>query len=113
LKLEQPTCSTPDMVAKDINMGIAASNLVRAVTCLASRQSGSPPRGYSFTRVRRILDAFGPDLAAAPDTKTAARILDQMMHHIQQATLPRRKRKRPFYPRQVWKRGEAFPSHKT
>jgi hypothetical protein len=52
------------MVAKDINMGIAAYNLVRAVTCLASRQSGIPPRGYSFTRVRRILDAFGPDLAA-------------------------------------------------
>ncbi len=105
LSLEQLTCTTPDMVAKEIDMGIAAYNLVRAVTCLASRQSGVPPRGYSFTKVRRILQVFGPALAAAPDSSAAQRIFDQIMRYVQQAKLPRRRRKRPPSPRQVWKRG--------
>lgn len=113
LKLDQLTCSTPDMVAKEIDMGIAAYNLVRAVTCLASRQSGIPPRGYSFTKVRRVLQVFGPGLAAAPDAQTAARIFDQIMRCVQQARLPRRARKRPAYPRHVWKRHDTFPSRKT
>src|SRR5206468_3476455 len=55
LRLDQLTCFSPDMVAKEIDLGIAAYNLVRAVTCLASQQSGLAPRGYSFTRVRRIV----------------------------------------------------------
>ncbi len=113
LSLEQLTCTTPDMVAKEIDMGIAAYNLVRAVTCLASRQSGVPPRGYSFTKVRRILQVFGPALAAAPDSSAAQRIFDQIMRYVQQAKLPRRRRKRPPSPRQVWKRGATFPPRKS
>lgn len=42
LRLDQLTSATPDMVAKEIDLGIAAYNLVRAVTCLASEQSGVP-----------------------------------------------------------------------
>src|SRR5882672_4565823 len=64
LRLDQLTCCTSDMVAKEIAMGIASYNLVRAVTCLASEQSGIPPRGYSFTTVRRIVEVFTPKLAA-------------------------------------------------
>ena len=113
LKLDQLTCSTPEMVAKEIDTGIAAYNLVRAMTCLASQQSGIPPRGYSFTKVRRILEVFGPVLAAAPDTQTTQRIFDQMMRCIDQARLPRRKGKRASCPRTVWKRGETYPNRKT
>ena len=67
LRLDQLTCSTPDMVAKEIDMGIAVYNLVRAATCLASQQSGIPPRGYSFTRVFRIMETFTPLVVAAVD----------------------------------------------
>lgn len=109
LRLDQLTCSTPDMVAKEIDMGIAAYNLVRAVTCLASEQSGIPPRGYSFTRVRRIVQTFGPLMAAASDSQQAKRTFDQMMHCVQQAKLPRRRRRRRAYPRQVWNRGDRYP----
>jgi hypothetical protein len=112
LRLDQLTCTTPDMVAKEIEMGITAYNLVRALICLASKQSGIPPRGYRFTKVRRILQAFGPTLANAPDPQTAQRIMDQIMTCVQQSKLPRRKSKRPSYPRAVWKRGGTFPSHK-
>lgn len=110
LCLDQLTCSTPDMVAKEIQLGIAAYNLVRAMIALASQQSGIPPRGYSFTKVRRILEAFGPALANAPNQHAAKRIFDQMMKLIGQSKLPRRQRKRPSYPREVWNRGATFPS---
>ena len=110
LCLDQLTCTTPDMVAKEIQLGITAYNLVRAVIAVASQQSGIPPRGYSFTKVRRIVEAFGPALANAPDQQAAKRIFDQMMQLIGQSKLPRRRRKRLSYSRTVWKRGRTFPN---
>jgi hypothetical protein len=112
LRLDQLTCFSPDMVAKEIDLGIAAYNLVRAVTCLASQQSGLAPRGYSFTRVQRIVQTFAPLIAAASDPLEAKRIFDQMMVYVGQAKLPRRRSKRPSYARKVWPRGEKFPSRK-
>jgi hypothetical protein len=112
LRLDQLTSTTPDMVAKEIEMGITAYNLVRAMIALASEQSGVPPRGYRFTKVRRILQAIGPRLANAPNQQAAQRTFDQMMTHVQQSKHPHRKRKRPASPRQVWRRGETFPSRK-
>jgi len=112
LKLDQFTCQSPDMVEKEIEMAMAAYNLVRAVTCQASEQSGVPPRGYSFTRVRRIVQTFGPLLAEAPNAGEAKRIYAQMMRCVQQAKLPFR-RKRPTYPRQVWGKGAKFPTRQT
>lgn len=112
LRLDQLTCTTPDMVAKEIEMGITAYNLVRALICQASKQSGTPPRGYRFTKVSRILQAFGPSLANAPDPQTAQRIMDQIMTCVQQSKQPQRKKKRPSYPRAVWKRGATFPNRK-
>lgn len=112
LRLDQFTSLTPDMVAKEIDMGITAYNLVRALSIIASQQSGIPPRGYSFTKVNLILRTFGPSLAAAPDQQAAQQIFDQIMKCVQQSKLPPRKRKRPSYPREVWKRGQYFPSRK-
>jgi len=111
LCLDQLTCSTPDMVAREIDMGIAAYNLVRAMVGIASEQSGLPPRGYSFTKVRRIMEIFGPDLAHAPNPEAAQEIFDRMMRCVQQSRLPRRKRKRA-YPREVWGKGTSFPARK-
>jgi putative transposase len=113
LRLDQLTCATPDMVSKEIEIALAAYNLVRAMIVTASQQSGVAPRRYSFTRVRTILEAFAPALASAPDPEAARKIHAQMMRYIQQAKLPRRNRKRLSYPREVWPGGEKFPSRKT
>jgi hypothetical protein len=113
LRLDQLTCSTPDMVSKEIQMSIAAYNLVRAVICLASEQSGIPPREYGFTKVRKIVQIFAPKVAAATDPQEAQRLFDQMMHYVQQAKLPRRRRKRPAYSREVWSKGAKFPNRKS
>ncbi len=112
LQLEQLSCTTPDMVAKEINVALAAYNLVRAVTCLASERSGIPPRGYSFTRVRRIIEAFTPLAANAASPQEAQKHFDLMMYYVGQAKLPKRKRKRPAYPRVVWGKGAKFPNRK-
>ena len=112
LCLDQLTCSTPDMVGKEIELAFVAYNLVRAFIGFASELSGIPPRGYSFTKVRRILEIFGPDLANATDTETAERIMNQILGLVQQSKLPQRKRKRPSYSREVWSRGSRYPSRK-
>jgi hypothetical protein len=113
LCLEQLTCSTPDMVAKEIDMAIAAYNLVRAMIAIASEQSGIAPRGYSFTKVRAIVRTFGPTLADARSQTEANRIFGVMMRCVQQSKLPRRKRKRPSYPRAAWKRRSGLPHRKA
>jgi DDE family transposase len=112
LHLDQLTSATPDMVAKEIDMGIVAYNLVRAVIGFASERSGIPPRGYRFTKVRRILQVFGPALANAPNQQAGKQIFDQIMRYIEQSKLPRRKTRRPSYPRAVWKRKSDFPKRK-
>jgi hypothetical protein len=101
------------MAAKEIEMSIAAYNLVRAVICLASEQSGLSPREYGFTKVRRIIQVFAPKIAADTDPQEAKRLFDQMMHYVQQAKLPRRRRKRPAYSREIWNRGAKFPNRKS
>jgi putative transposase len=112
LCLDQLTCSTPDMVAKEIDLGFVAYNLVRAFIGFAAERSGIPPRGYSFTKVLHILEIFGPDLAHAPNQKAAEKVATQILHLIDQAKLPKRQRKRPSYPREVWSRGSRYPSRK-
>lgn len=113
LALHQLTCATPEMAAKEIAMSIATYNLVRAMLCLAAQQAGNSPRDYGFTKARRIVQIFAPQIAAASDRQQADRLLQQMMHYLQQAKLPKRRRKRPAYPRSVWSRGERFSARKT
>jgi putative transposase len=110
LRLDQLTCTTPDMVAKEIDMGIVAYNLVRALMAVASAQSGIPPRGYSFTKVRRIVETFASVLADAPNKEAAQKIFNEMMKYVHQSKL--RRRKRPSYPREIWTRGRTFPNRK-
>jgi hypothetical protein len=106
LRMEQLSCATSEMAAKEIEMAIAAYNLVRAVICLAAQQSGLPPRDYSFTRAARIVQSFAPKIASAKGAE-AQRHFDRMMYFLKQAKLPHRKRKP--YPRGVWGTGERFP----
>ncbi|HEX4807407.1 MAG TPA: transposase [Bryobacteraceae bacterium] len=112
LHLDQLTCSTADMAAKEIQMSIAAYNLVRAMICLAAEQSGLSPREYGFTKVRRIIQIFTPQLAAATDQHQTEQVFRLMLHYIQQAKLPHRQCKRPAYPREVWNKGAKFPNRR-
>jgi DDE family transposase len=109
LELEQLTCTTPEMVAKEIDVGMLAYNLVRAVTCLAAQTAGLTPRSFGFTRVRNVINAFTPLIAAAKSEEEARKLFDKMMYYVGQAKLPKRTRQRPSYPRAVWDKRQAFP----
>lgn len=112
LHLEQLRCTTPEMVAKELDLAMAAYNLIRAVICLAAQQAGLPPRAYSFTRVCHIIQAFAPLLAAAQSPQESQAITDRILYYVRQARLPKRTRKRPAYPRAVWPKPQSFPRRK-
>lgn len=110
LGLEQLTCRTPEMVAKEICLAMMAYNLVRSVTCLVAREAGLPPRAFSFTRVRNVVNAFAPAIAAAADQDQAKKVWDDIRYYAGQAKLPKRSRKRPSYPREVWRKPQTYPN---
>jgi putative transposase len=112
LQLEQLSCTSPEMVAKEIDLAMLAYNLVRAVTYLAARKTGGLPRSFSFTRVRQVINAFAPRIAAAQDEQEARKLWDDMMYYVGQAKLPQRKRPRPCYPRAVWPQPYKYPKRK-
>jgi putative transposase len=111
LRLDQLTSTSPEMVAKEIDLAIAAYNLVRAMICLAAQESGIAPRGYSFTWVSNIVQTFGPMISNAQSPEQAQRYFDQMMTAIHQAKLYRRQR--PSYPRALWRKRNDFPKRKS
>ncbi len=112
LHLEQLRCTTPAMVAKELDLAMGAYNLVRAVIYLTAQKAGLPPRSYSFTRARNVLQAFAPLIAAAQTQQEAQEIFDTVAYYVAQAKLPNRTRKRPSYPRQVWPKPQSFPPRK-
>jgi putative transposase len=113
LKLDDLTCQTPDMVAKEINLAMVAYNLVRAVTYLAAQKAGLAPRRYSFSKVRHVVNVFAPLIAAAKDEREAQKYFDRMMYYAGQGKLPNRTKKRRSYPRTKLRKPQSFPYRKT
>jgi hypothetical protein len=112
LRLDQLTSTTEQMVAKEIDVAMMAYNLVRAVTWVAAQKAGLEPRQFSFTRVRNVINAFAPMIAAASASKQAQQLFDKMMYYVGQAKLPRRTKKRPSYPREVWPQPKKYRHRK-
>jgi hypothetical protein len=108
LKLEELTCATAAMVAKEIDLAMLSYNLVRAVMYLTARKAGVEPRAFSFTNVRNVLNAFLPGIAAATDERQAQKLTEDMQYYLAQCQLPKRKRKRPSSPRAVWPKPKSY-----
>lgn len=112
LQLDQLTSTTPEMVAKEIDVALMAYNLVRAVICVAAQKAGLKPRQFSFTRVRNVINAFAPLIATARDEREGQQVFDKMMYYVSQAKLPRRRKKRRSYPRAVWGQPQKYTKRK-
>ena len=110
LRMDELTCTTPQMVAKEMNLGLLAYNLVRAVIYLAAEKAGVEPRSFSFTRVRNVIQAFTPRITACQDPQQAQKLIEDMWYYVGQAQLPKRKNKRPSYPRAKWPEPKSYPS---
>jgi len=113
LQLEQLTCTSVEMVAKEINMAMLSYNLVRATALLAAQAAGEAPRTFSFTRVRNVVQAFAPLIAHAKDEQEAQQIHSKMMYYVSRAKIRNRNRKQKSYPRTAWGRPQVHPKRKT
>jgi hypothetical protein len=113
LRLDQLTCKTPQMVHKELEISMLTYNLVRAVTYQAAQKAGIAPRRFSFTKVKRVLNVYGPKIAAAKTEQEAEALVKRMNHYIGQAILPKRKGKRKTYPRAIWNSSKPFPRRKA
>ncbi|MBI3694934.1 MAG: IS4 family transposase [Acidobacteria bacterium] len=111
LRLEELTCESKEMVAKEIDVAMLAYNLVRAVICRIALEAGVEPRVFSFTKVKNVLQAFLPRIAAAVDERTRRKLSDDMEYYLKRCQL--RKRKRPSYPRRVWPKPRTYPSRQA
>lgn len=109
--LHQLSGQSVDMVEKELLLGIAAYNLVRAVMCLAARRVHLTPRQLSFSFVQTVVEAALPSLASAPNEAEYQRRKEKMLRYAAQGKLPNRSRARS-YPREVWGRGGRFPTRK-
>ena len=113
LRLEELTCTTPQMVDKEIEIAMISHNLVRTAIYQAAQQPDIAPRRFSFTRVRNVINVYGPKIAAAKNERDAKELVALMYHYIAQAKLYPRKKKRPSYPREVWPNAKPFPRRKA
>jgi hypothetical protein len=110
LRLEQLTCTTTEMVAKELVLAMIAYNLVRTVICLAAQKAGIAPRRYRFTKVQNLIRTFAPKIANAKSKDEAQKHIDTLMYYVEQAKLPKRKTKRRSYPRGVWPKPKSYPA---
>jgi putative transposase len=108
LRLDELTCTSVEMVAKEIDVAMLAYNLVRAVIYLTAQKAGLEPRGISFTQVRNVLRVFVPRIAAAADERTARKLYDDMLYYLSQCKLSRRQRS--SYPRGIWPKPKSYPA---
>jgi putative transposase len=113
LELEQLTCTSKEMVAKEIIMAMLTYNLVRATAWLAAQAAGVAPRTLSFTRVRNLVQAFAPLLAQAQNEQEAQQIHAKMMHYAKRAKIRNHNRKQKSFPRAVWGRPQVHPKRKS
>lgn len=111
VRLHHMAVKSNDMLEKELLMAISAYNLVRAVMCLAARQSNIDPRQLSFAMVLNVVDCAWPKLAAATTQQEFQREFDYVLTVAAQCTLPKRKRRRS-YPRMLWRRQPGFPFRK-
>lgn len=110
LELGKLTCTNPEMVAKEIHLGLLTYNLVRAVTYKVAQKTGRTPRGYSFKRVLYVLRAFAPRLAAARNEQEVCQVWADIDYYVEQAKLSPRKRE--SYPRAVWPQPFKYPQQR-
>jgi len=106
LDMETVRAQSPDMLAKELILGVAAYNIVRTIMAQAAEQTGVQPRQLSFARAKACIQIY-----AARGTLTPEIIL-QMLVLIAARKQPVRKQKRTF-PREVWPQSQTFPSRKA
>ena len=113
VRLHMLTAQSQDMVDKELVLGVAAYNLTRGAISEAAAVLHLSPRQFSFSMARDTLNAFLPLFAAAGSEEERRQIGRQMLRVMSQSLLPRRRKRRPSAPREIWPRPQGFPKRKV
>jgi hypothetical protein len=113
VRLHALTAKSKDMVDKELVLGVAAYNLTRAAINQAAEALHLSPRQFSFSLARDTVRAFLPRFAEARNEAERRQIDQQMMRIMSQSLLPRRRKRRPSSPREIWPRPCSFPKRKV
>jgi len=89
MDLDVLRCKSPEMVNKEIAVGLLAYNLVRSVMVNAASLAHVAPRLLSFAGARRVLSAFADQLRHAPNRRLT-RLVAIVLGAISTLTLPHR-----------------------
>jgi hypothetical protein len=112
VRLHALSSKTPDMVAKELVVGVAAYNLVHTFMEAAAREAGLEPRELSFSYAQDHVYASLPALMTATSPEATREKLQQLLRQIASCKLPKRKKRRS-YPRKIWLRRRSFPTYPT
>jgi hypothetical protein len=112
VRLHALSSKTPDMVAKELVVGVAAYNLVHTFMEAAAREAGLEPRELSFSHAQDHVYASLPALMTATSPEETRERLQQLLRQIASCKLPKRKKRRS-YPRKIWLRRRSFPTYPT
>lgn len=106
LEMESIDCRTPEMLEKELIVGIAAFNLVRHALILMGNAFKITYRQFSFSRFLIRLRALqGAMLSEYMSEQAKALAFNRALTDYRPLLLPVRKKKRPNEPRKVWPKG--------
>jgi len=113
VRLHMLTAQSQAMAEKELVLGVAAYNLTRGAISEVAALLQLSPRQFSFSMARDTLNAFLPLFAAAASEEERQQIGRQMLRVMGQSLLPRRRKRRPTAPREIWPRPQGFPKRKV
>ena len=113
VRLHMLTAQSQAMAEKELVLGVAAYNLTRGAISEVAALLQLSPRQFSFSMARDTLNAFLPLFAAAASEEECQQIGRQMLRVMGQSLLPRRRKRRPTAPREIWPRPQGFPKRKV
>lgn len=108
LEMEMLTAKSPDVLEKELLLGFAANNLMRAVLSRAAKKLKIPARKISFTCGLLITKAYGNQLRDAIDPRQRKALVERFLTGLYQTRLPNRKEAR-IEPRKVVRHPKKFP----
>lgn len=108
LGMELLSGKSPAVLEKELLLGVAANNLVRAVAAFAAKRLNIEARRISFSRAVDYTRIFGNKLRNAHSTKEQESIIEQFCKALYQTKLPNRTARR-LEPRKVARERSVFP----
>jgi hypothetical protein len=108
LEMELLSSKSPEVLEKELLLGFAANNLVRAILARAAKDIGLEPRRLSFSRGLAYVRIFGNKLRDEHDDGAKKSIWQQLLTALNQTKLPNRPAQR-LEPRKVVRKRGTFP----